>query len=222
MWNMNFLQLLPRNSSEFAPVLMNSVRVRSATWLIVSAEADEISPMMQDTLSRSIMRSALVDAVCGLTESSLSSSTLRPLMPPAALISATAMSAACTAYSPSGPRKPVRGVRWPIRITSDWPRDSAGNPSIAAPAVAPTSRLRRPVSVVSLMTCLLGPVMDGIDRGSVGLGAAADSLVWTCSSNVVVRVILYQIAWLVQRGSSPSACQTWSRLAIPRFAYGAG
>ena len=39
--------------------------------------------MMQATLSRSIMRSALVEAVCGLTESSLSSSILRPLMPPA-------------------------------------------------------------------------------------------------------------------------------------------
>jgi hypothetical protein len=77
--------------------------------------------MMHATLSRSIMRSALVVAVCGFTESSLRSSILRPLMPPAALISATAMSAACTANSPRGPRKPVRGVRWPMRITSDWP-----------------------------------------------------------------------------------------------------
>src|SRR6476660_2667959 len=47
----------------------------------------------------------------GLTESSFKSSTLRPIMPPAALISSTARSAAITAYSPSGPRKPVRGVR---------------------------------------------------------------------------------------------------------------
>ena len=74
--------------------------------------------MMQATLSRSIMRSALVEAVCGLTESSFRSSTLRPIMPPAALISSTARSAAITAYSPSGPRKPVRGVRWPILMTS--------------------------------------------------------------------------------------------------------
>jgi hypothetical protein len=43
--------------------------VRSATWPMVSAEAEEISPMMHATLSRSIMRSALVEAVCGLTES---------------------------------------------------------------------------------------------------------------------------------------------------------
>ena len=35
---------------------------------MVRHEADEISPMMQATLSRSIMRSALVEAVCGLTE----------------------------------------------------------------------------------------------------------------------------------------------------------
>ncbi len=57
--------------------------MRSATWLIVRPEADEISPMMQATLSRSTMRSALVEAVCGLTESSFSSSILRPLTPPA-------------------------------------------------------------------------------------------------------------------------------------------
>ena len=87
MWNMYLLQLLPRSSSELQPVLMNSVRVRSATWPIVRPEADEISPMMQATLSRSIMRSALVEAVCGLTESSFSNSILRPLTPPAALIS---------------------------------------------------------------------------------------------------------------------------------------
>ena len=64
---------------------------------MVRHEADEISPMMQATLSRSIMRSALVEAVCGLTESSFSTSTLRPIMPPAALISSTARSTAITA-----------------------------------------------------------------------------------------------------------------------------
>ena len=85
---------------------------------MVRHEADEISPMMQATLSRSIMRSALVEAVCGLTESSFSTSTLRPIMPPEALISSTARSTAITAYSPSGPRNPVRGVRWPILMTS--------------------------------------------------------------------------------------------------------
>jgi hypothetical protein len=59
------------------------------------------------------------DLVCGLTESSFNNSTLRPIMPPEALISSTARSIAITAYSPNGPRKPVRGVRWPILITSD-------------------------------------------------------------------------------------------------------
>ena len=65
----------------------------------------------EDFHSGSIMRSALVEAVCGLTESSFSSSSLRPMTPPAALISSTARSAAITPYSPSGPRNPVRGVR---------------------------------------------------------------------------------------------------------------
>ncbi len=50
---------------------MNSVLLRCATCAIVNADADEISPMMQATLSRSIMRSALLEAVCGLTESLL-------------------------------------------------------------------------------------------------------------------------------------------------------
>src|SRR5437867_3801116 len=40
-------------------------------------DADEISPMMQATLSRSTNRSAFCEAVCGLTESSMTSSTLK-------------------------------------------------------------------------------------------------------------------------------------------------
>ena len=44
----------------------NIVLLRPATCAMVNADADEISPMMQVTLSRSIIRSALVDAVCGL------------------------------------------------------------------------------------------------------------------------------------------------------------
>ena len=108
---MYFLQPLPRSSSEFAPVLIKSVRARSVTWLNDKADADDISPMMQATLSRSIIRSALVEAVCGLTESSFKSSIFRPRTPPAAFASATAISAAWTAYSPNGPKKPVRGVK---------------------------------------------------------------------------------------------------------------
>ena len=53
-------------------------------------EADEISPMIIATLSRSIRRSALAEAVCGLTESSITSSILRPMTPPAALTSSAA------------------------------------------------------------------------------------------------------------------------------------
>src|SRR6266436_4652771 len=40
-------------------------------------EAEEISPMIIATLSRSINLSALAEAVCGLTESSITSSILR-------------------------------------------------------------------------------------------------------------------------------------------------
>jgi hypothetical protein len=85
--------------------------VRFATCPIASPEAEEISPISIATLSRSIRRSAFAEAVCGLTESSSTRSILRPLTPPAALISSAASPTPCTAKSPSGPRKPVRGVR---------------------------------------------------------------------------------------------------------------
>ena len=52
---------------ELAPVLTGGVLVRPATCAMVSAEAEK-SPMIQATLSRSTMRSALVEAVWGLTE----------------------------------------------------------------------------------------------------------------------------------------------------------
>src|SRR5262245_10239170 len=100
MWNMYGLQLAPRSASELQPVLMNTVLSRLATWPIASPEADEISPMIIATLSRSIRRSALAEAVCGLTESSMTSSILRPITPPLALISPIASLTPITAYSP--------------------------------------------------------------------------------------------------------------------------
>src|SRR5258707_1248302 len=89
---------------------MNTVFSRFATWPIASPEADEISPMIIATLSRSIRRSALAEAVCGLTESSITSSILRPITPPLSLISSAASFTPMTAYSPSGPRKTLVDV----------------------------------------------------------------------------------------------------------------
>jgi hypothetical protein len=121
---------------ELQPVLKNSVRLRCATCAIARPDAELISPMMTATLSRSINRSALVDAVCGLTLSSAISSILRPMTPPAASISSTASVTPITAYSPSGPRNPVRGVRCPNRMASDWPLTMAGNPSVESAVAA--------------------------------------------------------------------------------------
>ncbi len=90
MWNMYGLQLAPRMASELQPVLMNTVFRRFATWPMARPDADEISPMIIATLSRSIRRSALEDAVCGLTESSMTSSILRPITPPELLTSSGA------------------------------------------------------------------------------------------------------------------------------------
>src|SRR3954467_424822 len=87
MWNLNFLQSEPRSASELQPVLMNSTFARCTTWAMASPEAEEISPTIAATLSRSTKRSALAEAVCGLTESSIRSSILRPITPPPALIS---------------------------------------------------------------------------------------------------------------------------------------
>ena len=139
MWNMYGLQLAPRSASELQPVLMNTVLSRFATWPMARPEADEISPMIIATLSRSIRRSALAEAVCGLTESSITSSILRPSTPPEALISSAASLTPMTAYSPSGPRKPVNGVRWPMRIASAWARTIAGMPT---PAARPAALVR--------------------------------------------------------------------------------
>src|SRR5499426_3177982 len=134
MWNMYGLQLAPRSASELQPVLMNTVFSRFATWPIARPDADEISPMIIATLSRSIRRSALAEAVCGLTESSITSSILRPITPPASLISSAASFTPMTAYSPSGPRKPVSGVRCPMRMASACARTIAGMPTPASTA----------------------------------------------------------------------------------------
>ena len=58
-----------------------------------------------------------------------------------------------TAYSPSGPRNPVRGVRCPMRIASACPRLMAGNPSAPMAAVAAPALMsaRRPLFVESFM-----------------------------------------------------------------------
>src|SRR2546421_437860 len=60
---------------------MNTVLSRFATWPMARPEADEISPMIIETLSRSMRRSALAEAVCGFTECSITSSILRRVAP---------------------------------------------------------------------------------------------------------------------------------------------
>ena len=52
------LQLAPRNASELQPVFMNTVFILFATPPIARPEAEEISPMIIATLSRSMRRSA--------------------------------------------------------------------------------------------------------------------------------------------------------------------
>ena len=156
MWNMYGLQLAPRRASELQPVLMNTVLSRFATWPMASPEADEISPMIIATLSRSMMRSALAEAVCGLTESSITSSILRPMTPPAALTSSWASLTPIWAYSPSGPRKPVSGVRCPMRMASACAVTTAGMPmpASAAEPAALFKRVRR-VTSVDVIGCFL-------------------------------------------------------------------
>jgi hypothetical protein len=115
---------------------------------MASPAAELISPIRPLTPSASIMRWALLDAVAGLTLSSEISSTCRPSTPPAALASSTASVTPITACSPAWPRKPVSGVRWPIRIGPDCARSTAGKPSwpaasAPAPAAAVVSTRRR-------------------------------------------------------------------------------
>ena len=76
------MQFLPRSASERAPVEKNTFLLRSATCMMVSDEAEEISPSSTTAPSCSIMRWALVEAVAGLTESSEIRSICLPMMPP--------------------------------------------------------------------------------------------------------------------------------------------
>ena len=76
-------------------------------------------------------------AVAGLTLSSASKSTLRPSTPPDALTSSIASVVARRPYCPSWPRKPVRGVRWPIFMVSACALTIAGKPSDPAAAATP-------------------------------------------------------------------------------------
>ena len=85
------MQFLPRSASERAPVEKNTFLLRSATCMMVSEEAEEISPSSTTAPSCSIMRCALVEAVAGLTESSEIRSIGLPMMPPDALISSAAI-----------------------------------------------------------------------------------------------------------------------------------
>ena len=50
-WKVYLLQFLPRSASERAPICMNSRLLRSATCMIVSAEAELISPISTATPS---------------------------------------------------------------------------------------------------------------------------------------------------------------------------
>ena len=90
-WKVYLLQFLPRSVSERAPICMNSFLLRAATCMMVIAEAELISPISTVAPSCSSMRWALVAAVAGLTESSDITSSWRPMMPPALLISSSAM-----------------------------------------------------------------------------------------------------------------------------------
>src|SRR5262249_32038589 len=98
----------------------------------------------------------LAEAVWGLTESSITSSILRPMTPPAALTSSAANFTPMTAYSPSGPRKPVNGVRCPMRMASACALTIAGMP-IAASSAEPAvlfSNARRDTFVIMAIPSL--------------------------------------------------------------------
>src|SRR5256885_14122387 len=108
-WNEYLLQFLPRSASERAPVEKNTFLLRSATCMMVSEEADEISPSSTTAPSCSIMRCALVEAVAGLTESFEIRAICFPVMPPAAVISSAAIFTPHLAEPPIAPRKPGSG-----------------------------------------------------------------------------------------------------------------
>jgi hypothetical protein len=69
------------------------------------------------------------------------------------LISSAASLTPSCANSPSGPRKPVSGVRWPMRMESDCALTIAGMPMPARMALPPTPFIRaRRVTSFATMT----------------------------------------------------------------------
>jgi hypothetical protein len=62
----------------------------------------------------------------------------------------------CTAKSPSGPRKPVRGVRCPILIASDCAREIAGMATRAAEPATPCIKVRREMDFMASSQNLFG------------------------------------------------------------------
>ncbi len=84
---------------------------------IAEVTADAYEPPMATTLSTSISLRAARTAASGLLwSSSMTTSTLRPRTPPAALISATAICAAWLIVAPNWLVAPVNGMMMPMRI----------------------------------------------------------------------------------------------------------
>ncbi len=184
------------------------------------AEAELTSPISTTTLSRSISFCALLTAVAGFTLSSAISSTLRPMTPPDAFNSSTASVAPRKPYSPTWPRKPVRGVRWPMRMTSVCARTMLGNAS-GATAAAPSAAVflrasRRPAPLAALGFLLM------LSSISLLLGWGLSVVCKDVRQRVrtgrwLLRPGQTALAWAAQDAcnASTTASVTWSVLALP-------
>src|SRR6185436_2208787 len=165
---------------------MVSAFISSATAPMARLTPEDTMPCTQSTLSwsTSFLRRSIESF--GLVSSSTISSTLRPAMPPPALMRATAYSVPRRPHSPMVPAMPALGAMMPTRSGFAWARAGKLRYGVAAATAPPAPRafssfLRLPFMELLLGFVLLGDVgadrvagelLDGVEQPVARFGGA--------------------------------------------------
>jgi hypothetical protein len=116
------------------------VFISSAAGPIASPTPVEIAPVTTSTLSWSASLRNRSTVSFGLDSSSMISSSLRPRMPPAALMRSVAHCTPRNPDSPTGASTPDLAASTPIFTGPDWAKAAgASTPTAAAAAVTPVT-----------------------------------------------------------------------------------
>src|SRR6185369_3862598 len=158
-----YLHILPLMVRKFWPKKLTITSFLQPTSAIAMPSKPTMAPTRNAAFSTSISSVALRLATSGLnSESRMTVSTLRPITPPAALMSSTAIWVAASISWASRAIGPVWGTTTPT-LTACWPRArrlTKGNPETAVTAPAPArvlSIVRREVGLI------VGPPLRGCE-----------------------------------------------------------